>query len=109
MFNKTTLEDLMRVVDREIESRRHIHFTHPEGFTRYENIDAFHEAAFDAMLTGKIFATVAKIGDLKGGEKLAWIWSIEDQMKGFENMVLQNIFSQKCYYFGVDKKVEKEN
>lgn len=57
----------MKVVNREIEARRHIAFTHPEGFDKYEKEDAYHEAAFDAVLTGKVFATVAKIGDLKGG------------------------------------------
>lgn len=112
MFNKTTLEELIKVVDREMNSRNHIQFTIPEGFQKYNDEGAPHEAAFDAMLTGQIFACVAKILDLKiggGGEKLARIRNIENELKAFENLVLQNIFSQKCYYFGKDIKVEKTN
>jgi hypothetical protein len=62
------------------------------------------------MLTGKIFASCAKTNDLESSyDKLSKIKNIEAAMASDENLVLQNIMSRRCYYFGKDPYVEKAN
>lgn len=60
MFNKTTLEELIKVVISETKKRNHIAFTMPKDFERYQDEVVLHEAAYDAMLTGQVFAFLTK-------------------------------------------------
>lgn len=64
-FSKTTIEDLIRVVNRDIDKWKHIEFRNDLRFNKYKEEEIFHEAGYDAMLTGIIFGSVAKSYELK--------------------------------------------
>ena len=95
----------------EIDKRWLIEFKlHPE-FSRYEQDETFHEGGYDAYLTGVIFGFIAKSHELKHkiGNKFEPIRNIVEIMKPFENMIHQNMFSKKYFYFGNDEEVSIHN
>lgn len=70
-FEKTALDAVLEVIKKHTKYNELLKCTFDVGFDRYRQVGKEHEAAYDAYMTGLIFATLVKAKEIEDKYKAA--------------------------------------